>query len=296
MKTIDVLNAAVEQSLPNAPVQTPKQPILISLVIPTQTQEKAQQCVQIWGNALNDLPAHSVELLPQVGCSSMSEAYNKGLAAAKGMITIFSHNDNYPFPLEQNKVGNRILEHMSKADVIGVAGASRVVADKWYMAGRPYCFGLVVNVSPTNPPPPGMIPLSTAIWEIPAKRVMGIKVLDGCCIIAKTDVAKKIGWDTRYKHFHGYDVDFSYEASRAGYKVAVVSDLLMCHQSAGSYNQPEWATAAEEFMKKFDGCFSAHPTLGMVYAYGNLGGADPITVYRNLKALMSMTQEEVTAA
>lgn len=88
----------------------------------------------------------------------------------------------------------------------------------------------------------------TAVFGVPRRLVTGIQVLDGFFIAAKRGVLK---WDARYKHFHLYDLDASYDAYRRGLTVAVANDLEFCHFSVGSYGQPEWKVAADQFLAKW---------------------------------------------
>lgn len=268
----------------------PANPVLFSLIIPSKMEQKLEYCIKVWTNALKDLPPGSVQILPQMNAKSMAEAYNAGLTKAVGLHTIFTHDDCFPFPRPDHQIGQKLLAHMQHCQIAGVAGSNRLTGDKWSSAGRPFLFGMVINVTPSNPCPPGRVPLEACIWELPAKRIMGMRSLDGCIIIANTNIAKQLGWDTRFTHFHHYDMDFSARCPERT-KCAVLPDLLMCHQSTGTYGEKEWAVSADVFLQKYDSQFNQHETTGMGFSYGHMHGADAVQMYRHIKRLVEPLQE-----
>jgi hypothetical protein len=50
--------------------------------------------------------------------------------------------------------------------------------------------------------------------------------------------------------FHLYDIDFSYRAFLAGYRIAVPADLLLVHFSLGRYDAA-WHQYNRRFLEKF---------------------------------------------
>jgi hypothetical protein len=55
-----------------------------------------------------------------------------------------------------------------------------------------------------------------------------------------------------------YDIDFSFRAHLAGYRVGVTLELPVVHRSTGTFDA-EWEAAAQVFVKKFGGKLSPAP-------------------------------------
>jgi len=171
---------------------------------------------------------------------SMTEGYNRALQRARGDIVIFSHDDILILDLDfAQKISNRLREF----DILGFAGASRVVADKWWSAGYPWLSGAVAMVYQGalhfnfwNPEP----------WPV----VDGIQCIDGLCMIARRDVAEAIAFDeATFDGFHLYDLDFSFSAFQAEKKLGVCCDIPIIHASVGNYDQ-KYAHYGRRFLEK----------------------------------------------
>lgn len=224
---------------------------LFSVVMCSNNRAQAETVVKAWQEGLADVDGCMDHVA--LNMSSMTQGYNAALAEVKTPYVIFSHHDAYP--LQTCPIGKKFVKHLETVDVLGFAGSHRMTGSRWFNAGPGACFGQVINIAaePASRP----LPIHVALWERPAKLVTGIRVADGYCIVAKTDAARKIGWDERYRHFHLYDLDFFAKACEIGLKTGVASDCYIVHQSHGSYQQPEWAVAAEQFMEKWKGSFDA---------------------------------------
>ena len=86
--------------------------------------------------------------------------------------------------------------------------------------------------------------LQTALAE-------GIHAMDGVFIAMQRNVWETIRFDAEtFDGFHVYDIDFTYRAHLAGYKLVVPLDLLLVHFSTGGYNFA-WQSFNERFLKKF---------------------------------------------
>ena len=185
---------------------------------------------------------HTFELIGIHDAKSLCEAYNRGAARAKGEVLIFCHDD---IDLVHADFGERLLTHLQTHDVIGVAGATKLVNAEWGTAGAPFVHGQIIHK------PSGQqdflyfgVGLQTAVAE-------GIHAMDGVFIAMQRRVWEAIRFDAEtFDGFHVYDIDFTYRAHLAGYKLAVPLDLLLMHFSTGGYNLA-WQTFNERFLKKF---------------------------------------------
>jgi GT2 family glycosyltransferase len=91
------------------------------------------------------------------------------------------------------------------------------------------------------------------IYGAPAPVVGGIQAMDGLFLAFRRDVIEKLGWDEQtFAGFHLYDMDVTYRAFLAGYKLAVANDLHLFHASGGNFTGV-WQQEAHRFVQKFAG-------------------------------------------
>jgi GT2 family glycosyltransferase len=63
-------------------------------------------------------------------------------------------------------------------------------------------------------------------------------------------VAQAVGWDAEsFGGWDFYDIDFTYRAARAGYRLAVIPELGFFHQSKGA-GSVDYAKYAQRFVAK----------------------------------------------
>ncbi len=155
---------------------------------------------------------------------------------------MLSHDD---IALVSPDFEKRLSTHVAAYDLVGIAGTTRTVGGTWFGAGHPYDFMLIV--APTER-------RGEAALSIVGRGELIIpdaQALDGVFIAARTDVARAIGLDeATFDGFHLYDIDFTFRAWRAGCRLAVCRDLVLAHQSHGSYG-PDWRRYERRFMDKF---------------------------------------------
>lgn len=197
------------------------------------------------------------ELIRIHNARSMSEGYNRGIAASRGEILIFCHED---LEILSPDFLPRLQRHLERYDLIGLAGASRVCGTTWNAAGPPYTFGQV-----SYPEPNGRI--TVMIYGAPAPVVGNIQVMDGLFLAMNRPVVEKLRFDESFDGFHFYDLDFTLAAFKAGFKLAVANDIHALHQSAGKFSGPQWEMAAARFKAKWGAHF--HPMTAR--AFGTAG-------------------------
>ena len=256
-----IKNAAA--SVPLVPTQ--KLPPF-SVGICSHDTARAQESSFHWHRGMKDLIPDAIPVM-SVNASSMAEGYNKILAQCPTEFLILSHHDAWPLSLPTYFIGKRLLERMKDVDVLGFAGASRVIGPRWFDSSL-HTFGGVVNY-PAIPPgqvispevqkiwAEGMRPCQTTVWNRPARLVRNIRTMDGYCLVVRTAAAKKIGFDETINPggFHGYDQDFVMAAHAAGLRTAVCCDIYITHNSTGSYSQEKWVAHIQPFLKKWAGKF-----------------------------------------
>jgi hypothetical protein len=249
-----------------------------TLVIPSRSPQKLQLTSQLWGRGLSDLGTNDHPLIPLIGASNIAMGYNAALQKVETEYCIFSHDDAWPLSYPRYFMGQRLLERMREVDVLGFCGSDKFTGSSWQSSGSLY--GIVLNHPPLPDPidPPnlaalqsGMRPGSVAMWLRPARLIRGIKVGDGYCIVARTEALKKLGGfrvPESCPYFHFYDLDLFLRAHEAGLRTAIAADIYVSHNSAGSYNQPEWAGGVSEFFSWWKG--KADPGLGIAAVHGTI--------------------------
>jgi hypothetical protein len=185
--------------------------------------------------------AHEIIRIPDA--RSIAEGYTRGLAQSHGDRLIFSHDD---VEILNADAAARLEEHLNQFDLIGVAGASKVLNAGWIAAGPPYIFGQVVEPYASG----GLV---VGQYGVPLPAIPGIKVMDGLFLACRRDVAEKVGFDAAtFDGFHLYDMDFTFSAYLAGFKLAVATDIHIYHQSPGKFNT-QWDAYVHRFLDKYAG-------------------------------------------
>ncbi len=185
---------------------------------------------------------HRFEVIGIHDAKSLCEAYNRGAARSYGDILIFCHDD---IDIVHADFGDRLLNHLASFDAVGVAGASKLVDADWGHAGLPHVHGQIIHK------PPGQADALYFAAGLQAQVVENIQALDGVFIGMHRKVWETVRFDeTTFDGFHVYDIDFSYRAHLAGYRLAVPLDLLLIHFSTGGYDL-KWQAENKKFLRKF---------------------------------------------
>jgi len=173
---------------------------------------------------------------------SLSDGYNRGFAQTSGDVVIFSHDD---IEIISRDFPARLFQHLATHDIVGVAGTSRLVGANWNSAGWPCVHGCVAHRQRDREgfffhcfgPPPSA----------------PVEAIDGLFIAAKREVCESIPFDAAtFDGFHLYDLDFSYRAFLAGFRIAVAWDIPLIHASSGRLDAA-WQKYAQRFLTKHSG-------------------------------------------
>jgi GT2 family glycosyltransferase len=181
---------------------------------------------------------------------SLCEGYNRGLQRARGDIVILSHDDVIFF---DPAFAQKISERMQTWDILGFAGASRMVYPIWF-AALDHLHGAVSHWSPKVTQFFSLSIYGAKEWPV----VGGIEVLDGLCMIARHEVASAVGFDSEtFDGWHLYDMDFSFAAHLAGHKIGVCCDIPYVHASTSlkgaehSFGSENYQKYAGRFIQKY---------------------------------------------
>ena len=183
-----------------------------------------------------------VELLPILAPRSLAVAYNEAAHAAAHEHMVFVHDDVElvsPAPLAA------LARSLREADVVGLAGSARATGPAVLWSGHPDLHGWV------SYPAANGTGLEAAPLSLRHGVVGGMQTLDGLLIACRREVALDVGFDAEtFDAFHFYDLDFCVRAHRAGWRLAVTTDVLAVHASRGGFGD-EWQRYRERFQAKF---------------------------------------------
>lgn len=211
---------------------------MISIIICSINPQKFQKISENYHRLLADEPHEIIGIHDAKG---LAEGYNRGVSQSEGDVLIFCHDD---IEILAPDFRERLLDHLAHCDVIGVAGAARLTGGRWLAAGPPYLYGQVAHANPFDKM------TDVIVWGIPARRVVGMKAMDGVFLCAKRSVVQSIPFDQQtFDGFHLYDIDFTFRAHLAGLRVAVCCDLHLLHESYGNQDQ-NWSRYEQLFMLK----------------------------------------------
>lgn len=199
-------------------------PPSIAVIVCSIDDTKAAATASMYRRLLDGVP-HSIQVLRDA--RSLSEAYNRGVAASHGEFIVLSHDD---IEVLAEDFAARLLAHLRAFDVVGVVGSTRMTGPVPVWAGHPWVSGWITHHAPDD-----------SIWTVNTLGCQpvagGIQVLDGVLLAARREVFVDVPFDAEmFDGFHGYDVDWSYRAAMAGWRLAAAGDLRVVHASGGRYD------------------------------------------------------------
>jgi glycosyltransferase involved in cell wall biosynthesis len=209
---------------------------MFSVIICSITAAKFSAVTANYRGVLRDVPH---EIIGIHDAKSLCEGYNRGLAQARGDITIFSHDD---IEILDPAFAAKVEKRLSDFDMLGVAGTTRLVDMNWISAGQPWIHGIIAHGYAA--------PYDVVLYGADTVVVADIQAIDGLFIATKREVADAVRFDqVAFDGWHGYDADFSYRCYLAGYRLGVMTDLPIVHASIGQ-DSPSWVLYSERFAAK----------------------------------------------
>jgi hypothetical protein len=236
LKTLLGLVSDEPTSQPAGAAMHESERLSISVVTCSTDDARFDAMAKSYASALAGWPRDIVRI---DDAKSIAEGYTRGVAAARGEVIVFSHDD---VEIIASDLGDRLVRRLADCDVLGVAGATRANGPAWSFAGWPFLHGLVIY--------PAAQGYRVTVYSRTAPLARSIRVMDGVLLAMRREIALRIGWDGQTcDGFHGYDVDFTLRASQAGLRLGVASDLGLVHRSYGSF-EDDWEATARKLMAK----------------------------------------------
>lgn len=212
----------------------------ISVIICSRDEQKFARVSEMY-SALLQGTDH--EIIRISDAQSLCEGYNRGIGQSGGGILVFSHDD---VEILSHDFVSRLRRHFQQFDIVGVAGTSCLIGERWYQAGPPFVHGQVAHVDANT----GTYTVN--VYDTRGRAKGEIQALDGLFFAARRVVAEAIPFDeATFDGFHFYDLDWTYTAYRAGYRLGVCSDIPIIHHSLGGYDE-KWKQYSGRFLKKYE--------------------------------------------
>src|SRR5689334_24695816 len=114
---------------------------MISVVIPSIDPVKLAAITRRFEQLLSPGP---FEIVPIPDARGLAEAYNRAFARSRGDALIFCHDD---IEILTPDLRQRLLDHLEHADVLGIAGTTKLRDARWASAGPPYLFGQIAQIN-----------------------------------------------------------------------------------------------------------------------------------------------------
>ena len=231
---IDVANGKAAAIEPLSPQQR-KQPV--SVLICSASPERFAQAETMYHRLLAEVPH---ELIVIRDARSLAEGYNRALRRARHDIVVLAHDD---VGILSPDFAARLLRGMSRHDLVGIAGTRKLVGGAWHFAGYPHLAGQVGMPGDDG----GYV---VTLYEVLERETKGLQALDGLLLATRRETALRLGFDElTFDGWHLYDLDFSLRAAQEGLDCATCNDILVVHDSQGSYDE-HWLKYAQRFLDK----------------------------------------------
>jgi hypothetical protein len=202
----------------------------------------AAKFARVTANYRSLFAGREIEIIGIHDARSLAEGYTRGIARSSGELVVLSHDD---IRILSPDFAARLVANLERFDLIGVAGTTRIVGGSWLDAGDPYLYVLITS------PEPESGRLQTVLLGGGEINIAGMQGIDGVFMAMRREVVESVGFDAAvFDGFHLYDLDFSFRAFLAGYRVAVCRDLVLVHESIGRYDAA-WERYAGRFVEKF---------------------------------------------
>ena len=195
---------------------------LLSIVVPSRDDARFAAFDADCARAFARWPHERIRV---ADARSMYDAYTRGFARARGSVVAFAHDDAR---FARPDFAARLADALQDADMVGVAGATRVTSPALLGAGHPFLHGAITHL------PQDGLPCELAVLSLAGPRIAHAQALDGVFIAGRREWIARVGFDAAgIDGFHLYDLDFTHRAQSAGARLLIACDLALQHASRG---------------------------------------------------------------
>ncbi|WP_281633879.1 glycosyltransferase [Flavobacterium luteolum] len=172
---------------------------------------------------------------------SIFEAYNIGIAKSKKNIICFLHDDIHFVTRDWGGILIEIFNKNPNIGLIGVAGAkskTKMPSAWWNCPEEDKCMNILQYFKNGK----------KEHWckGFEYSDLEDVVAIDGVFMAAKKE--NTISFNRELKGFHNYDLNFSFEYLKNGYRVVVTKNILLEHFSIGNLNE-DWYTSTLQIHK-----------------------------------------------
>jgi hypothetical protein len=210
---------------------------LVSIVICSNTRAKFEKVMVNFRERLGPVPH---EVIGIHDARSLSEGYNRGVVRSRGDIVVFSHDD---IRIVSPDFAAKLFASLAQCDLVGVAGTTLLRSAAWGRSGWPHLAGQVGHTLPDGR-------RLVVLYGLQDRLVLGAQAFDGLFFAVRREVLERVRFDeSTFDGWHFYDVDFTFSAFLAGLRLGIRTDLLVWHDSTGSFDE-RWEYYAQRFLSK----------------------------------------------
>ena len=209
----------------------------VSVLICSRSPKRFAQAEAMYHRLLGEL-THEIIVIGDA--RSLAEGYNRGLRQARHDIVLLAHDD---VAILSPDFAARLLRGLNRHDLVGIAGTRKLAGGAWHFAGYPHLAGQVGM-------PGGDSGYVATLYEVAERETKGLQALDGLLLATRRETALRLAFDeATFDGWHLYDLDFSLRASQEGLDCATCNDILVVHDSQGSYDE-QWFKYSQRFIAK----------------------------------------------
>lgn len=231
---------------------------LVSIIICSIDEKKF---TRVTANFRQLLGGEPFEIIGIHDAKSLCEGYNRGIRKASGSILVFSHDD---IEILSPDFRFKLRRYLKQYDLIGLAGATRLTGSSWVGAGWPEIHGQVTQYDEKTDV------FKVNIYGIHARHVPNVQAIDGLFLALNRNVLESVSFDERiFNGFHFYDMDFTFAAHLAGFKLGICNDIVAVHYSTGNYDEA-YVRYGKRFLDKYRGVLTPAPAVPPAYYVAEL--------------------------
>lgn len=214
---------------------------MFSLIICSRNRDISEELKQNISTTIGKYEYEIIVVDNSENSYSIFQAYNIGVEKAKYEYLCFMHED---ILYRTESWGNVILKEFkdSKVGMLGVVGGYYVGKYDTYWFDSGCHIGQVYDKNHN-------------LWTWSNENgEADVVVVDGLWMCIRRDlfVKCKLKWDEKtYRGFHFYDMDMSMQVLKSGYRINIVTDLMIQHFSNGKCGRTFWMNCIR-FHRKWD--------------------------------------------
>jgi len=178
----------------------------------------------------------------------LPEIYNERISSLDSSAAlVFVHDDVW---IDDFFLVDRVIEALSRYDVIGVVGNRRRVRHQpgWAFVDDSFTWDDKANLTGAVAHGERPFGLVSFFGEAPAE----CELLDGVFLAASTASLRKhsVFFDPRFT-FHFYDMDFCRTARQRGLRLGSWP-ICLTHQSGGAFGSKQWRDGHQRYLEKWE--------------------------------------------